>query len=328
MPKRIYLDTKDWIELLKVEKGKRDGQSPRELPDRLRKLAGAGKIRVLFSAFTVNEIHEYRKKEEQGDLIDLMIDISGLRVLKPYSVFYELEIENALEYVMTGRRVHDIHSQILGKGLDVFGLPYEGFLDSHRELFLPMTVEKYERGKDIYQAMSHDPERVRQFLKDPGAVAVSRRSRMKSESLINEMEDQREKNSALSREAFINHFWARRLYSMEEHVSRLMLARGVAPGQVSQIFPTKARWELFARHLNSLYVLFVLSLQRDRGSVKRISHSDAFDMAHLAGSVPYCDVATADKTFAHLCKKEKLDIAYNCRVLGSLDELSAYLDGL
>ena len=86
MPKRIYLDTKDWIELLKVEKGKRDGQSPRELPYRLRKLAGAGKVRVLFSALTVNEIHEYHKKEEQDDLIDLMIDISGLHVLKPYSV--------------------------------------------------------------------------------------------------------------------------------------------------------------------------------------------------------------------------------------------------
>ncbi|WP_094604524.1 hypothetical protein SPSIL_052350 [Sporomusa silvacetica DSM 10669] len=52
-----------------------------------------------------------------------------------------------------------------------------------------------------------------------------------------------------------------------------------------------------------------------------IHKNDFKDIAFLATAVPYCDVVITEKLWAHLLKKNKLDVKYNTTVTNSLSDL-------
>ena len=67
--------------------------------------------------FHLDDILKKRNKKQKDELIDFMIDISKGWVLKPYSLFRDLEIENAVLHKLGLKPLYDIKSQIIGTGV-------------------------------------------------------------------------------------------------------------------------------------------------------------------------------------------------------------------
>ena len=323
MTQRIYLDTNHWIKLLTIKQGRENDNQLKEFFVTLKELTQSNKICVLFSIFTLLEIYRYHNKIKQNELIDLMLDVSKSRVLKPYNIFHKKEIEDATAYVAQHQHIHDIRSEILGRGLDVFGLSFEDFFARNPILSSQINVGDYESLKKYYHTLSENSEVVKQVLKDPSATIMAQKSLEDCKSIINDMNKHRAQNSAMSNDLFFRYSKARYLISLELPLVRFMMSKGIT---VQQIFSSKEKTELFSKHLNSLNVNFVLTLERDVGTKKQFSHNDFFDIAHLSGSIPYCDVVVTDGMFAHLCKRKKLNKTYDCCIFSDLKSLSAYLE--
>ena len=136
------------------------------------------------------------------------------------------------------------------------------------------------------------------------------------------MEENRYKNSEMSKSLFSRYSQARALVDTAvPHLAVFMQSNKIS---ADQLFSPNEREkvELFNKHLNSMNVLFILVLERDFSSEKQIISNDAYDMAHLSGAIPYCDVVVTEKMFAYISKKKKLDKTYDCKILDDLKSLS------
>jgi len=67
--------------------------------------------------FHLEDFLKNTNKNQRDVLIDIMIDISKGWVMKPFLVFREKEIENAALCLLGLSPIHDIKSQIIGKGI-------------------------------------------------------------------------------------------------------------------------------------------------------------------------------------------------------------------
>ena len=318
---RIYLDTNHWITLLKVKQGKESDKELQNLYNTIVKQAQANKIYVLFSVFTLIEIQQRHDTIKREEIIDFVLDTSKLYGLRPYSSFSKYEIENAIEFVLYKRYVHNIYSQILGKGLEIFGVGLEN-LKLNSESLSSIELDKIKIVLGVWQKLTHNHEFVRLVLKNTEMATIAQNSRKDNEEIINAIEQSRRKNNNLSKDEFYRYTRARHISSLDEHVARLMMSKNIRP---EQIFTTQEKGKLFVKHLNSLNVKSLLIYERDISSEKPFTHNDYLDIEHLAGAIPYCDIVVTDKMAAELCRRKKLDEIYNCHILNDLKKLSTYL---
>lgn len=327
MTKRIYLDTNHWITLAKIASGKEDDPEYKKIFHAIKELTKTDEIRVLFSAFTLQEIRKYHKIDEQHKLIDLILDISKSWVLKPHNLFTEKEIENAASFVLEKKYIHDIHSEILGRGAaDIFGMSFESFLQDHPAIeYLIKNNTKglsYDFFKKDFQKMNEDVENIKKYLKSDEMKKVAKESFDESKKHLENMEETRFKNSGMKKDLFSRYSQARALCDAAvPHLAVFMQSKKIA---AEQLFSTngKERIKIFNKHLNSLNVLSILALERDFRSEKEIISNDVYDMAHLSGAIPYCDIVVTEKMFAHISRQKKLDEMYNCEILDDLRLLS------
>ena len=91
-------------------------------------------------------------------------------MLKPYNLFQKKEIENAATFVLEKNYIHDIHSEILGKGLgDIFDVSFENMLQKNP--FMKYLIKNNSKGlsyddfKENFQLMNEDLEFIKKTLK-------------------------------------------------------------------------------------------------------------------------------------------------------------------
>ena len=325
--KRIYLDTNQWIKFGQISNGKESDPEYKKIFIAIKELTKHDKIRVLFSAFTLNEIWKYHKVKQQDELIDLILDISKLWVLKPYNFFKEKEIENAASFVLESKYIHDIHSEILGRGVgDIFGVSFEYIVQNSPRI--EHLIKNNHRGlsydffKKDFQKFNEDMEIIKKNLKSLQARKLSQKISDESKKHLDNMEEYRFKNSKMNKDLFSRYSQARAL--VDGAIPHLVVFMHSNKITADQLFSPngKEKMELFNKHLNSMNVLSILVLERDFSSEKQIISNDAYDMAHLSGAIPYCDVIVTEKMFAHISRKKKLDVIYDCDILDDLRLLS------
>jgi len=327
MTKRVYLDTNHWIKLAQIANGKENDPEYKKIFIAIKELTKSDKIRVLFSAFTLNEIWKYHDVGRQDELIDLILDISKSWVLKPYNLFAEKEIENAASFVLENKYVHDIHSEILGRGLgDIFDVSFEYMLQKNP--LMKYLIKNNPRGlsydffKKDFQKMNEDIEFIKKYLKSDEIREIRQKAFDENKKFLENMEENRFKNSKMNKDLFPRYSQARALVDAAvPHLAVFMHSNKIAADQLFS--PNeKEKVGLFNKHLNSMNVLSILVLERDFSSEKQIISNDAYDMAHLSGAIPYCDVVVTEKMFAHISRKKKLDGIYDCEILDDLKLLS------
>lgn len=329
---RIYLDTNHWVTLLKISQGVEKNEKLKKIFHTIKELTQSDKIRVLYSAFTLNEIWKYHAIEEQHKLIDLILDVSQQWVLKPHNLFHKKEIENAANFVLKGEYLHNLNTEIVGKGLAaIFDNSFDYMNKKNPLKWALLKNNPYGLSEDFFrkdfQRYSEDLENTKHTLKDEGLQELHNKIFEENKKLLENIEDNRQKNSTMDKGLFSRYSLARSLTDFVfPHLSVFMLSKGIKPEQLFGKDPTskiaKEKMDLFTKHLNSMNVMSVLVLARDLTTQKEISPNDAYDIAHLSGAIPYCDVVVTDKMAARISKQKKLDEMYDCVILDHLEDLS------
>lgn len=254
------------------------------------------------------------------------MDISKSWALKPYNLFAEKEIENAVTFILEGKYVHDIRSEILGKGLgDIFDVSFEYMLQ--RNPLMKYLIENNPRGisydffKNDFQEFNEDIEVIKKNLKSGQLRDMHQKTVKNHAKFLENIEKTRFRNSKMKKDLFSRYSQARALVdSVVPHLAVFMHKNKINPEKL--FLNQKERMNVFLKHLNSMNVLSILVLERDFSSDKQVISNDAYDMAHLSGAIPYCDVVVTEKMFAHITKKKKLDEMYDCVILDDLKSLS------
>ena len=126
----------------------------------------------------------------------------------------------------------------------------------------------------------------------------------------------------MSKEEFSKYLQYRDLVdSVIPHLSVFWLSKKITRDKIS-FLKDEEKMSIFRKHLNSFNVFSILCLERDFSVEKEISSNDAYDMVHLSGAIPYCDVVVTDKMFAHISIHKKLDKMYDCVILDDLASLA------
>lgn len=324
---RIYLDTNQWIKLLSIQQGKVNDEQLKKIFAAIKKLTKSDDIKVVFSIFTLEEIWKHSDKEKRDNLIDLIIDISKGYVLKPFDIFLNKEIENAVYFVLENKYIHDIYSEILGKGLaDLVGYSFEKMNQENPIKWNLLKNNSYgipeEFFREDFQKFSEDLDVLRKNLKDRKSEDVINTQLEGIKKHLKDLEEYRFKNSDMSKEMFSRYIHARGFIdSIIPHLTIFLHSREISPEKIFEE-NGKKKYLIFKEHLKSFNVFSILCLERDFGAEKQIISNDVFDMAHLSGAIPYCDVIVTEHMFAHISKIKKLDKMYDCVILDDLRYLS------
>jgi len=183
--KRIHLDTKDWITLVKVDQGIETDPELVEVYEKIKKLSDSGDAIFPISFMHLEDIMIRKDDESRNKLIDLIMEISKGYVLKPYTFFIQDEVINAACHRLGKQSMIDIKSTILGKGIS--------HIVSKRGMKITWNKEKVDLPDDLVKEMKEladKPEAMKQFLKDGGLAEQFRQDR----SIVDEAAKQMEKN--------------------------------------------------------------------------------------------------------------------------------------
>ena len=142
---------------------------------------------------------------------------------------------------------------------DIFDVSFEYFLKNHPEIadFIKNNSRglSYDYFKKDFQLMNEDIEFIKQTLKSEKVRIIRQKAFEESKKHLENMEENRLKNSKMSKDLFSRYFQARNLVdSVVPHLAVFLHSRHITADQLFSPNP-KERMELFIKHLNSVNVL-------------------------------------------------------------------------
>lgn len=321
MVRRIFLDSNHWITLARVEKGKETDSDLIEVYEKIKNLSDSKDTIFPFSMFHLEDILKNTNKERREELIDFMIGISKGWVMKPFLLFREQEVENALLQKIGAKPIHDIISKIFAKGV-----AYTAGLEYH-------FSSKTEEGKKFL--VTHD-KKIREYVDSLESMSLLLKNdefcsfiREDNKIYLNAaltMENFRQQRQTWTKtERFDNELISFFNKSIEIHLIKFLKKYKIEK-ILHLIFQSKQDFEQFLEFMPSSNILVRLTFARDEESPEhKVQPNDLIDISHLSEAVPYCDIVVMEKMFASICRRIKLDQKYDCQVLSSLKELNTIL---
>lgn len=311
-PKRIYLDTKDWIFLARVENGLETDSELTEILQKIKKLSESGEAVFPISFSHLEDIMIRNDDESRNKLIDFIMSISKGHVLQPYIFRMQEEVINAACHRLGYPSVYDIKSKILSKGLPfILSTGYEITAKNVPEELIKKMKEEAEK-----------PETMSKFLKDGEFSEYFREDRKIIDDAAQNMEKIRKEKMKIDKEKRFNESIAHYIYDIiAPHLAKFLI--GATKEQKDQIIPKdKKSMEKFLEDMPATNVSFRLTYGRDEWYERKVQPNDIADINHLAGAIPYCDIVVTEKAFGSLSQQLGLDKKYGCTVLRSLKELN------
>jgi hypothetical protein len=320
MIKRLYLDSRDWINLARISNGKEKDPVLINVYEKIRKLSNASKVIVPFSMFHLEDVMKNSNQKQREELIDFIISISNGYVMKPFREYFKKEIENAIFNHLGANPIHDVKSQIIGQGI-AYLAGQEYFITSPDSKIQKFLDEK----NDELRNLANSIETMKKLLKQEDFSSFIKNGRKEYVKLASILENKRQLRLKLDKtlrykEGIVDYFFNIVIPQMAE----ILLNNKIKKDAIS--FKTKEDIELFLERMPSINSFYRLSFARDEESPERkIQPNDLLDISHLAGAVPYCDIVVMEKMFASLCRKVKIDKKYGCIVLDQLRDLDEIL---
>ena len=160
VPKRIYLDTKDWIYLAQVHNGLEKDLELIEVYEKIKNLSGAGADIFPISFSHLTDIMIRKDDDSRNRLIDFIVLISKGYVLQPYTFYIQYEVVNASCHRLSFPSRYDIKSLILGKGIS--------YLVS-RGYEISLNKDVVDNPEELIQKLKEEadkPESMAKFLKE------------------------------------------------------------------------------------------------------------------------------------------------------------------
>ncbi len=321
MIKRIFLDSNHWIYLAQVSKGIKKDPILVEVYQKIKKLSDSGDVIFPFSLFHLEDLLKNTNQKQREFLVDFMMNISKGYVLKPFSVFREKEIENAFLHKLGLTPIHDIKSKILAKGIAYVAGEEYFFTSKNPE------VQKIfdEKDKEIRDKINSLEFMEKQLKSKDFSIHIKQGHQMYLDGAVEMEKNRRIRRTWKKSERFDNEIKQHFINSVFPYLFRINAEKKLSP-KLSEFFKTKKDIEEFIESIPGSNILIRLTFARDEESFEReVKPNDIIDVAHLSGAVPYCDIVVAEKMFASICKRIKLDKKYNCVVINSLKDLNDLL---
>jgi len=321
MVKRIFLDSKDWITLAKIANGKEKDPILINVYQKIKKLSDTSKAIFPFSMFHLEDMMKNSNKRQREELIDIMIAISKGWVMKPYVLFFKKEIENATLHRLGLNSIHDIKSQIIGKGLAYTAGEEYRITSTNQDIQKLLDKKEHE-----IRNLIDSTESMKKLMKGDDFFSFFKQGERMYLDVALQMENNRKQKTTQNKtQRYYGDLVSYFFHSIVPHLAKFLQNNNIQK-DASKLFKTKKEIESFLEDMPSINTLFRLSFARDEESPERvIPPNDIIDVSHLAGAVPYCDIVVMEKMFASICRKVKLDKKYGCIVLSSLKDLNELL---
>ena len=305
--------------MAKVHYGKETDPTLVEVYQKIKKLSNSKSTIFPISIFHLNDILKKSNKSQRDNLVDFILSISKGWSMKPFPMFLFESVENALLQKIGGQPIHDIRSQIFGKGIaHMVGTDYD--FKSDTEEGRKLIEQRGERWRGHLESLGT----MSLFLKDESHCQDVRNTgyALLGNTALTQENYRHQKQSWTKTDRLDNELRAFFYNSIEPHLLTL-LRKYEIENLRKFMLQTKQDFEQFLEFMPSFNILIRLTFVRDEESPERmVQPNDITDIFHLAESVPYCDIVVMEKMFASIYKRTKLDKTYNCKVLRSLKELN------
>ncbi|MBM2819596.1 MAG: hypothetical protein HW410_1278 [Nitrosarchaeum sp.] len=318
MIKRVYLDTNHWIKLAQIASGKENDHEYKKTFEKIKSLSDSEKIIFPISASHVHELTRHSNQQKREEIIDLLVDISKGWFLQPVDLFFGKEIENTIMHRLKRNSLHNIHNEILKKGLSYFcGMNFDKFIKTKNP-----PLEWMDVIRTSFKDFNENLEVIKRNLKDPKIVEISIDALSVNHKLILLLEKNRENKRKMDKDVRKRFSEASIMIDcVVPHMAEFLYTNQIPAEDVFSL-QTVEEMRSFMDDMPALNVFFRLTYARDEVSPQRkIQPSDIWDLNHFAGAIPYCDVLVTEKMFAGLSKQNNLDKKYNCIILTDLKDL-------
>ncbi|WP_268543673.1 hypothetical protein [Candidatus Nitrosotenuis cloacae] len=314
-PKRIYLDTNQWITLARVVNGSETDPDLIEVYQKIKKLSDSEEAIFPISFFHLEDMMIHKNKDRLEGLIDFMVTISRGWVIRPYNLLMYEEISNAALHRLGRQSFYDIRSKMIARGL-----PHA--ISTGYEITWNKSAKVPENFEQKLKEITESPESTSKLLKSNGMSNHFQQGRKLYIDTAKKMEESRTKNLMLKNEERYNAAIADYIYNIVGELLEKFLS-GATQDVIGKVIPkTKSEMEAFLEDMPATNIVFRLTYGRDGFYQREIQTNDITDVNHLSGAIPYCDIVVMERMFASLSQQLKLDKKYGCTVLRSLKELN------
>lgn len=314
-PKRIYLDTNQWITLARVVNGSEKDSELVEVYQKMKKLSDSGEAIFPISFFHLEDMMVHQNKERREKLIDFMVTISKGWVIRPYNFLIYEEVSNAVLSRLGVRSFYDIRKQMIAKGL-------AHMISSGYEITWNKSVKVPENFEQRLKEATDSPETMAKLLKSDGMTLHFQQGRKLYIDNADKMEQNRLKNQKMEKNQRYNTAIGEYIYNVVGNELEKFLGKA-KPDIIRKAIPqTRTEMEEFLESMPATNIVFRLTYGRDEFYNRQVQSNDTTDINHLSGAIPYCDIVVMERMFASLSQQLKLDKKYGCTVLSSLKELN------
>lgn len=315
-PTRIYLDSRDWIFLAKVENELEKDSDLISVYGKIKSLSDKGAAIFPISFSHLEDILINSKQEQKEKLIDTMVSISKGWVLQPYTMHLYKEISNAILHRLGADSKFNIRTDILAKGLPF--IISTGYQITWNKSAKSVPDDFEQQLKNLIES----PQSLSMVLKDPDFSTRFKQFRKETEEFVKKMEFNRLQKQKLDKKQRYDQSIGSYLLDVVE--PRLpIIPKNTDPSIIKRIIPqTKKDMEEFLEDMPSTNIVFRLTYARDEFYERPVQINDIADINHIATAIPNCDIVVMERMFASESQKLHLDKKYDCKILRSLKELN------
>lgn len=316
MVKRIFLDSRFWIELARVHYKKDDDVKKIQAYKKIKEVSDSGECIFPFSMFHLEDLIKNSNKERRNRLVDFIVDISKRHVLRPWNLFSKYEIENVAMHRFGSKSLYNIDKDIIGQGM--INLTGNTLQVKHPNKEIQKILDDK---KEAIEKEANGAEFMKTFLKGEEFHKHVKEGHDDYVKFASQMETNRKQTKGKGKEEL---YASSALLYFDQvifpHLEKFLQEVKISPKNLN--LNSKDDIETFLEDMPSLNIVMKLTFARDSESYEReVQPNDLLDISHIAGSLPYFDIVLMEKMFTSLTKKMKLDKKYSCSVFSSLEEL-------
>lgn len=320
LPRLLYLDMKDWIELAKVYYGKVTNGDLFQILNKIINLTKEGKLRVVFNLTTYTELKKIRSENQRKKLSKFVFFLSKGYSFPPIVRLFEREILNYIDRILNIEE-WDFRKNDVGIGLTyLMGATPTIVSDEMDKNDLDMVNEKL---KEIIS----NPENLEPFLECYSPFISTKVDKYVLESYEVRQNIFRFQDKNLRKLAqdyyYFRYFLTPKIIKVTEKFN--FNPKIILP---ASRFSTTNDIKRFLQEFPMMYCEHCLVEGRNLIRSYEIKYNDLFDIMGLAFPIAYFDYVVGEKFFITIARKSKLDRLYNTVLLTKLTELNEILDSI
>ncbi len=286
MPRYLYLDQKDWIDIAKVRARKADASGLRSSAEELVRLIACGELRVPISQSHVLETWKITDSRQRSELADAMIPLSRRAAMAPLSRVWESEFDSLFS---SDNSVEEPFGTGLQFALGLEAASISLWPDDASEVLKALTEREILAGSRADVVEPDDQERL------ADAQGWARWLDARSRDLVRMCGSLRDDSDRIA--WFVLNMFG------HEPIHRAIGLNAV-DDFLGSLREPGGPWSLVQR-MPSLATLAELVRLRYPNLDQKWRATDIHDLRALAVALPYCDAVLTDNAWASLIRRSE-----------------------